>query len=103
MDIADKLYCENFIKCDFVCNTFSLFYTIWSNPLTTAYNVVWYIFRMADSSSPTWAAHLPLLCQMYGISEPLFLIKQEKAAHISMMEYLNVQRLSRIDSAVKKS
>ena len=58
-------------------NTFSLFYTIWSNPQTTAHQVVRYILRMADSSSTTWAAHLRLLCQVYGIPDPLFLIEKE--------------------------
>ena len=111
-------------------NTFSLFYTIWSNPQTTAHQVVRYILRMADSSSTTWAGHLRLLCQMYGISDPLFLIEKEtpwskdrwktltttkviiyherqlrsKAARNSKMDYLNVQTLGltgRIHPAVQ--
>ena len=111
-------------------NIFSLFHTIWSNPQTTAHQVVRYILRMADSSSTTWAAHLRLLCQMYGILDPLFLIEQEmpwpkerwkeltttkviiyhekqlrrKAASNSKMEYFNVQTLGltgRIHPAVQ--
>ena len=55
---------------------FSLFFTICSNPATTAHKVVQYLLMMADSSSTTWSAHVRILSRKYNTPDPLVLIQQ---------------------------
>ena len=58
-------------------NTFSLFYSIWSNPHTTANKVMRYILKMSNNSSVTWSIHVRLLCLLYGLPDPLHLLEKE--------------------------
>ena len=52
----------------------SLFWNIWSNPQTKAYEVTKYLLKMSDNSSVTWSAHLRLLCMIYNLPDPLKLM-----------------------------
>ena len=52
----------------------SLFWNIWSNPQTKAYEVTKYLLKMSDNSSVTWSAHLRLLCMIYNLPDPLTLM-----------------------------
>ena len=49
----------------------SLFYTILINPQTKVFEMVKYILMMCDSKSTTWAAHVRIICLMYGLPDPL--------------------------------
>ena len=52
----------------------ALFWNIWSNPGTKAFQVVKYLLKMADDSSLTWSVHVRLLCQLYRLPDPLALL-----------------------------
>ena len=56
-------------------SVFSLFYSIWSNPDTTAYQIVHYLLMMTDDSSTTWTAHVRILAKKYGTPDPLYLLE----------------------------
>ena len=49
----------------------SLFHTILINPQTKVFEMVKFILMMCDSKSTTWAAHVRILCLMYGLPDPL--------------------------------
>ena len=51
-----------------------LFWNIWSNPQTKAFEVLQYLLAMADSNSLTWAAHARILFQLYNLPDPLSLL-----------------------------
>ena len=52
----------------------ALFWNIWVNPQTKAFEVLSYLLKMADSSSLTWSAHVRLLFQQYNLPDPLVLL-----------------------------
>ena len=56
-----------------------LFHNIWANPSTTVHDVVKYILKMSDNTSLTWAVHVRILCEMYGLPDPLRLLQSEDA------------------------
>ena len=51
-----------------------LFWNIWSNPQTKAFEVLQYLLAMADSNSVTWSAHARILFQLYNLPDPLILL-----------------------------
>ena len=53
----------------------SLFWNIWSNPQTTAYEIICYIMKMAGEKSATWSAHVRRLTYMYDLPNPLSLLE----------------------------
>ena len=57
-------------------SVFSLFFTIWSNPDTTAHQIVHYLLMMTDDSSTTWATHLRILSRKYCLPDPLYLLER---------------------------
>ena len=97
----------------------TLFHNIWMNPSTTVHDLIKYILRMCKSTSTTWANHVQILCEMYSLPSPLYLLEsgpawpkqqwnnmvktkilafhekrlREKAQNNSKMKYLNVQLL----------
>lgn len=52
----------------------SLFWNIWINPQTKAFDVLKYLLMMTDSSSLTWAAHVRILFKLYKLPDPLVLL-----------------------------
>ena len=52
------------------------FFTIWSNPDTTAHQIVHYLLMMTDDSSTTWATHLRILSRKYCLPDPLYLLER---------------------------
>ena len=52
----------------------SLFWNIWINPQTKAYEVVKYLLKMSSSSSMTWSAHLRIIFLVYNLPDPLMLL-----------------------------
>ena len=52
----------------------SLFWNIWRNPQTKAYEVTKYLLKMSDSSSVTWSAHMRILFMIYNLPDPLTLM-----------------------------
>ena len=97
----------------------TLFHNLWSNPSTTVFKLVMYILKMCKPTSTTWSNHVQILCKMYSLPSPLFLLEhepawtkkkwniliktriisfhekklREKAVNNSKMKYLNVQLL----------
>ena len=52
----------------------SLFWNIWFNPQTEAYEVLKYLLKMSDSNSVTWSAHLRIIFLLYNLPDPLMLL-----------------------------
>ena len=55
-------------------DTLTLFWGIWANPQTKIHEIVKYLLLISNKPSLTWAAHVRLLCQLYGLPDPLTLI-----------------------------
>ena len=53
----------------------TLFHNVWSNPSTNIFDIVHYIMKMSTSKSTCWSAHVRLVCQMYGLPDPLALMQ----------------------------
>jgi hypothetical protein len=49
----------------------SLFWNIWFNPQTKAYEVLKYLLKMSDNNSVTWSAHLRIIFLLYNLPDPL--------------------------------
>ena len=62
------------IEASLHMDIFSLFWNIWSNPQTKAFDVLKYLLKMSDSSSLTWSAHVRILFLMYKLPDPLQLL-----------------------------
>ena len=96
----------------------TLFHNALSNKHTKIYDVMKYILMMSDDNSTTWAVHVRLLSQLYGLPDPLIVMQsspisktdwksiiltkvtvyherelRRKAAGISSLKYFNVQLL----------
>ena len=94
----------------------ALFWNIWANPKTKAFEVLQYLLKMYNSSSLTWSAHARLLFQQYNLPDPLSLLStpawpkqrwkdhtqaavssyhetiwRQRAAQNSKLQFLNVQ------------
>ena len=94
----------------------TLFWNIWANPNTKAFEILKYLLMMSNSSSLTWAAHVRILFQLYQLPDPLVLLNNQlwpknryklhiktsvcafhesvwrsKAANNSKLTYLNTQ------------
>ena len=52
----------------------TLFWNVWANPHTKAFEILKYLLMMSDSKSLTWAAHVRLIFQLYRLPDPLTLI-----------------------------
>ena len=55
--------------------TLNLLHNIWSNPTCTIFTMIMYILKMCSSNSTTWANHVQLICQKYGLPPPLALLQ----------------------------
>lgn len=55
-------------------DTLMLFWSIWANPHTKIYQIVKYLLLISSSKSLTWSSHIRLLCNQYGLPDPLILI-----------------------------
>ena len=55
--------------------TLNLFHNIWSNPTSTVHAMLLYILKMCSSTSTTWANHVQIICQKYGLPPPLSLLQ----------------------------
>ena len=52
----------------------SLFWNVWTNPQTKAYEVVKYILKLSDNNSLTWSAHVTTIFLVYELPDPLLLL-----------------------------
>ena len=55
----------------------SLFWSVWSNPESTTYNIVKYLLTMSSDNSRTWSIHLRHICRMYSMKDPLVLLQED--------------------------
>ena len=68
--LLGELPCQAYLHMDVL----SLFWSVWANPDTRIHSIVKYLLMMSDSSSLTWAAHIRIICQLYNLPDPLYLI-----------------------------
>ena len=80
----------------------ALFWNIWSNPETKAFEVVQYLLKMADSSSLTWSAHVRLLFQMYQLPDPLALLRTSPWPKQRWKDHTKVAVTSYHESALRQ-
>ena len=57
--------------------TFSLFWSVWSNPTSTMYQICKYLLMMSPDNSRTWCVHVRHLCRIYGMKDPLVLLQED--------------------------
>ena len=62
------------IEASLHISVLSLFWNIWSNPRTKAFEVLKYLLAMSGTNSLTWSAHVRLLFQLYSLPDPLVLL-----------------------------
>ena len=55
----------------------TLFWNIWANPQTKAFEILKYLLMMSDSKSLTWAAHVRIIFQQYRLPNPLTLLSSQ--------------------------
>ena len=65
---------EQPIEATLHLDTLSLFWNIWINPHTKAFEVLKYLLVMADENSATWAAHIRRIFLLYGLPNPTNLL-----------------------------
>ena len=95
--------------------TLTLFYNIATATDTTLYKLIEYVLKMSQPNSTTWSNHVRLLCQVYGLPNPLSVLQdaswtksswkclvstrvtiyhenimRQRASRNSKMKYLNV-------------
>ena len=58
-------------------STLRTFHTILSNPQTTVHKIIKYILRMCEQNSTTWANHIRILSERYGLPCPLLLMEKK--------------------------
>jgi hypothetical protein len=54
----------------------SLFWSVWSNPESTTYNIVKYLLTMSSDNSRTWSIHLRHICKVYNMKDPFVLLQE---------------------------
>ena len=59
--------------------TLSLFHNLWANPDITVFELVKFILRMCRDNSTTWSNHVQILCKIYSLPCPLYLIEHVPA------------------------
>ena len=52
----------------------TLFHNVWSNPNTKIFDIVHYVMKLSTPKSTCWSVHVRLVCQMYGLPDPLALM-----------------------------
>ena len=57
-------------------DVFSLFYNVWSNPQTKIHEIIRYLLEHSPKNSNTWERYIRNLAEIYGIEDPLMLIKR---------------------------
>ena len=67
-----------------------LFWNIWSNPKTKAFEVLKYLLAMSGPNSLTWSAHVRLLFQLYSLPDPLTLLSMTPWPKQRWKDYTNV-------------
>ena len=60
-------------------DTLGLFHNIWANPNTTVHEAIKYILKMKTTNSTTWSNHVEILCKIYGLPCPLYLLEHVPA------------------------
>ena len=60
-------------------NTLTLFHNLWENNNTSVFELAKYILRMCENTSTTWSNHVQILCQMYALPSPLYLLENQLA------------------------
>ena len=74
-------------------STLRTFHTILSNPQTTVHKIIKYILRMCEQNSTTWANHIRILSERYGLPCPLLLMEKKTVCTKESWKYLNVKLL----------
>ena len=80
----------------------SLFWNIWINPQTKAYEVVKYLLKMSDSSSLTWSAHVRILFLEYNLPDPLMLLDSPPWPKESWKNYTNIAVTSKHEENLRR-
>ena len=55
----------------------TLFWNIWANPNTKAFEILKYLLMTSNSNSLTWAVHVRLIFQLYQLPDPLLLLHNQ--------------------------
>ena len=59
----------------------SLFWSVWSNPESTTYNIVKHLLTMSSDNSRTWSIHLRHICRIYKMKDPFVLLQEDAWPH----------------------
>ena len=80
----------------------ALFWNIWSNPQTKAFEVLKYLLKMADSNSLTLSAHVRLLFQLYNLPDPLILLDSSPWPKERWKQHTKAAVISHHENALRK-
>ena len=80
----------------------ALFWNIWRNPQTKAFEVLKYLLKMSDSNSLTWSAHARLLFQLYNLPDPLILLDSSPWPKERWKQHTKAAVISHHENALQK-
>ena len=72
-------------------DVFSLFYNVWSNPQTKIHEIIRYLLENSPKNSNTWARYIRNLAEIYGIEDPLILIKRSPPLKKEFSDIVNTK------------
>ena len=79
----------------------SLFWNIWVNPKTKAFEVLKYLLMMSKSNSLTWAAHVRILFLKYNLPDPLVLLNSQPWTKERWKEHSKAAVISHHEAALR--
>ena len=79
----------------------SLFWNIWVNPTTKAFEVLKYLLMMSKSNSLTWAAHVRILFLKYNLPDPLVLLNSQPWTKERWKEHSKAAVISHHEAALR--
>ena len=84
-------------------NTYSLFYSLWSNPDTRIHDIVKYLLQSVCDNSRTWSQHLKNLSHMYGIDDPSQCLSRDPPSRSQFKEYIETKITSFHENELRTS
>ena len=81
---------------------FSLFFSIWSNPDSKIFKIVKYLLETSSENSRTWSIHLRHMAKLYGIDDPLDLLKCDTPLKSSFKELVTTKITSYYEKLLRQ-
>ena len=81
---------------------FSLFWSVWSNPQSTMFQIIKYLLTTCEDNSRTWSIHIRHLCRKYKMKDPLVLLQEPAWSKQSWKTYTNTMVISHHEKKLRE-